>query len=350
MVNYFITLEYVFNMYVLYFLLKSTKANGKEEKSSEVASSNIPSQKMLRHLTLRPLLKRYFSTTKITNNSSIDRSEVKKFTATSNEWWGDDIDADADSSSAVGPLRKMNPVRCQFIRRWTDVHYGKHDALQGLNILDVGCGGGLLSETLARAGANVTGVDASKESILAAKQHYETIMSSSNATLSESMTGTVNYREDVQSVEALLESVGPNTFDIVCALEVIEHVPRSQQAKFVQDCRSLVKDDGCMFISTLNRTARSLALAIFGAEMVLRMVPPGTHDWGKFVTVDEMRKYVGEEQRQQQQVENKEKELSNWSLQIASGMQFNPIQNAWFENELDTEVNYITYSARDYRR
>jgi ubiquinone biosynthesis O-methyltransferase len=276
----------------------------------------------------------------MSSRSSIDTTEVNKFTATSDEWWGDSN----SSGSSVGPLHKMNPVRCQFIRRWTDVHYAKHDSLEGLQILDVGCGGGLLSETLARAGAHVTGIDASAASISAAKHHYATL--ESDQELQQLMTGSVQYRDDVQSVEELLSKVGPNQYDVVCALEVVEHVPRQQQAKFIHDCRSLVKDDGCMFVSTLNRTARSLALAIFGAEMILKMVPSGTHDWGKFVTVDEMRNHVRSNQGKKEQ----STELMPWSLQIASGMQFHPLQNMWFENELDTEVNYITYSARENRK
>ena len=278
--------------------------------------------------------------------SSIDKTEVSKFTATADEWWGGNGTSD---TSAVGPLRLMNPVRCQFIRRWIDAHYGRHDAIQNMRVLDVGCGGGLLSETLARAGATVTGIDASPDSIRAAKSHYEALIT--DPELKETMQGSVDYRETVQSVEHLLSEVGPHQFDVVCALEVIEHVPRHQQAQFVADCRSLVKEDGCMFVSTLNRTARSLALAIFGAEMVLRMVPPGTHDWGKFVTVDELKQYVSTEADEQyfaKDVGQGDPDLLNpWSVQIASGMQFNPLSNEWFENELDTEVNYITYSARN---
>ncbi len=271
-----------------------------------------------------------------TARSSVDNSEISKFTATSDEWWGDG-DNTGSSSNAVGPLRLMNPVRCQFIQRWTDAHYGQHGAIKGLRVLDVGCGGGLLSETLARAGATVTGIDASPDSIRAAKSHYDSLMNKEGER--DTMRGSVDYLENCQSVEHLLSEIGPNQFDIVCALEVIEHVPREMQGKFISDCRSLVKDDGCMFVSTLNRTARSLALAIFGAEMVLRMVPPGTHDWGKFVTVDEMSRYIENDV-------NHTTSLKPWSMQFASGMQFNPITNEWFENELDTEVNYITYSAR----
>ena len=218
----------------------------------------------------RPRARRTTAAASSSSSSSVDAREIDKFANPTEEWWGDEGDAtsSAGAPSSVGPLRSMNPVRSQFIRRWTDAHFGRDSALRGARVLDVGCGGGLLSETLAQLGCQVVGLDASSASIKAAQEHYHRARGDGDGD-----AGTINYVHS--TIEDFIRSGDAGEFDVVCALEVIEHVPRDCQHRFVFDCRSLVKPGGCMFVSTMNRTARALALAVFGAEVVLRMVPTG---------------------------------------------------------------------------
>ena len=200
------------------------------------------------------------------NTSSIDPEEVARFSAMAEDWWK------ADGKFA--PLHKFNPVRLSFIRDTALSHFGRDPKarrpFEGLALLDIGCGGGLLSEPMSRLGFGVTGVDASARNIGAASAH------------AASQNLTIDYRAD--TAEALLAR--GERFDVVLNMEVIEHVADPRQ--FLRDTAAMLKPGGLMIVATLNRTLKSLALAKIGAEYVLRWVPAGTHDWNKFLKPDEL--------------------------------------------------------------
>ena len=198
---------------------------------------------------------------------SIDPAEVAKFSAMAADWW--------NPNGKFKPLHRFNPVRLKFIRETAERHLGlKAGALKpldGLRLLDIGCGGGLVCEPMARLGASVTGVDASEANIKTALTHaYEQGLK-------------IDYRAG--TAEGLLAS-GEQAFDIVLNLEVVEHV--ADPAQFLADTARLVRPGGLMVVATLNRTAKALATAVIGAEYVLRWLPRGTHDWSKFVTPEEV--------------------------------------------------------------
>jgi 2-polyprenyl-6-hydroxyphenyl methylase/3-demethylubiquinone-9 3-methyltransferase len=198
--------------------------------------------------------------------STVDAGEVARFSALAAEWW--------DPRGKMATLHKFNPVRLGYIRDAACGRFGRDpkriDCLKGLAILDIGCGGGLLSEPLARLGAKVTGADPSEKNIAAAKVHAE-----DNGV-------EVDYR--ATTAEALADA--GERFDIVLAMEVVEHV--ADIGLFVERCAEMVKPGGLMIVATLNRTLKSFALAIVGAEYVLRWLPRGTHQWDKFVTPNEL--------------------------------------------------------------
>lgn len=198
--------------------------------------------------------------------STVDEGEVARFAAMADEWW--------NPRGKMAPLHKFNPVRLAFIRDRLCSHYGRDPkslaSLSGLDILDVGCGGGILAEPLARLGGRVTGIDPAEENTSVARIHAE------RSGLS------IDYR--AATVEALAET--GKRFDAVIASEVVEHV--SDLDLFVQQCADCVKPGGLMFVTTINRTMKSFALVIVGAEYILRWLPIGTHRWDKFVTPDEL--------------------------------------------------------------
>jgi len=204
-----------------------------------------------------------------THNASdptIDKNTVAHFAALAAEWW--------DPRGRMGMLHKFNPVRLAFIKETVCRYFGRDakqlDALAGLGILDIGCGAGLLSEPLARLGAHVLGADPSAESIAVAKQHA-------------AQSGLeIDYRET--TVQTLARDGA--RFDVVLAMEVVEHV--AELSLFVECCAEMVKPGGLMIVATLNRTLKSFALAIVGAEYLLRWLPRGTHQWDKFITPDEL--------------------------------------------------------------
>src|SRR5499427_10601885 len=198
--------------------------------------------------------------------STVDEAEVAHFSARAAEWW--------DPRGRMAMLHKFNPVRLAFIKQTACRHFGRDekwlDALSGLRLLDIGCGGGILSEPLARLSAEVVGADPSQENIAAAKLH------------AAEAGVMVDYR--ATTAEALAD--GGERFDIVLAMEVVEHV--ADLGLFVRRCAEMVKAGGLMIVATINRTLKSFALAIVGAEYILGLLPRGTHHWDKLVRPDEL--------------------------------------------------------------
>ena len=235
--------------------------------------------------------------------SSIDPDEVARFSALADRWW--------DAAGPFAPLHRFNPVRLGFIRDQTAGHFGRDiravRPFEGLKLLDIGCGGGLLSEPMTRLGFEVTGVDASEKNIGAASAH------------AEAQGLAIDYR--ASTAEALLEQ--ERRFDVVLNMEVIEHVadPRA----FLIDTARLMAPGGMMIVATLNRTLKSLALAKVGAEYVLRWVPAGTHDWSKFLTPDEIRSFA---------------EGEPLAVEGPFGVEYHPIKGEWRESR-DASVNYM---------
>lgn len=240
---------------------------------------------------------------------SIDADEVAKFSAMAADWW--------NPKGKFRPLHKFNPVRLGFIRDTACLHFGLDETarkpLTGLRVLDIGCGGGLVSEPMARLGASVTGVDASEDNIKTAMTH------------AEEGGLTVDYRAG--TAEGLLED-GTEPFDIVLNLEVVEHV--ADPAGFLRDTAALVKPGGLMIASTINRTPKAYALAIVGAEYVLRWLPPGTHDFNKFLTPEEVAAPL---------------EAAGLVPERPQGVSFNPLSDQWRLSG-DDKVNYMIVATR----
>jgi len=240
---------------------------------------------------------------------SIDPDEVAKFTAMAAEWW--------DPKGKFKPLHKFNPVRLGFIRDTIEDHFDLDPSarrpFQGLRALDIGCGGGLVSEPMTRLGASVTAVDASEANIKTAMTHAE--------------QGGLEIDFRAGTVEALIEE-GEPPFDVVLNLEVVEHV--ADPAQFLKDCASLVKPGGITIVATLNRTARAFALAIVGAEYVLGWLPKGTHEFEKFLRPDEIEAPL---------------RAAGLDVEAPQGVSFNPIADQWRLSG-DTKVNYMMVATR----
>ncbi|MFN3624630.1 MAG: bifunctional 2-polyprenyl-6-hydroxyphenol methylase/3-demethylubiquinol 3-O-methyltransferase UbiG [Hyphomicrobium sp.] len=239
---------------------------------------------------------------------NLDPAEVERFERLAGEWW--------DTSGKLRPLHSQGPARLSFIRdalvRHFDRSAGTLKPLSGLSVLDVGCGGGLVSEPLARLGATVTGIDPTHDSIAVARRH------------AQAQGLSIDYR--TASVEEL-EAKGEH-FDAVVCMEVIEHVP--DQAAFVKSLGRLVRPGGAIVMSTLNRTLKCYALAIVGAEYILGWLPRGTHDWNRFVTTDELSRYLA---------------ASGFSAPELSGIVYDVISDTWRLGS-DTDVNYIASAVR----
>lgn len=243
-------------------------------------------------------------------DASVDDLEVAKFAALAETWW--------DTEGPFRPLHRLNPVRLRFIRDRIAEHFSRDPLaakpLEGLRLLDIGCGGGLLAEPLTRLGAHVVGIDAAEKNIKVAALHAE------QGGLS------IDYRHT--TAEALLEQ--GERYDGVLNMEVVEHV--ADVDAFLEASGGLVADDGIMIAATLNRTFKSYALAIVGAEYILRWLPQGTHDWKRFVRPSEMAAGL---------------RRAGMTVKSFTGVIFNPLTGVWYLNDRDLNVNYMAIAVRN---
>ena len=235
--------------------------------------------------------------------STINKEEIQKFENIADDWW--------NPEGKFKPIHKFNPVRISFIVDVLKSHFNlKNRAsmpLKNLKILDLGCGGGLLSEPMARLGAQVTGLDASKNNVRIAQSH------------------ALKNKLKINYIHGSIEKTNFKTpFDVILNMEIIEHV--NNVDLFIKSCRKNIKNNGVMFVATLNRTLKSYLFAIIGAEYVLRWLPIGTHDWNKFITPNELNGIANK---------NKFKNIKT------SGVVFSPLTNKWSLNS-DQNVNYIS--------
>jgi 2-polyprenyl-6-hydroxyphenyl methylase/3-demethylubiquinone-9 3-methyltransferase len=239
---------------------------------------------------------------------TVDDAEVARFSALADEWW--------DPRGKMAPLHKFNPVRLAYIRDAACRRFGRDakrlDCLKGLRVLDIGCGGGILSEPLARLGAEVLGADPAHPNIAAARLH-----AADNAL-------AIDYR--ATTAEAL--AAAGESFDVVLAMEVVEHV--ADVNLFVRLTAGMVKPGGLMIAATLNRTLKSFALAIVGAEYILRWLPRGTHTWDKFVTPNELEIAL---------------ELGGLRVIDETGVVYNPLADQW-RLAADMDENYMLTAER----
>ena len=238
--------------------------------------------------------------------SSVNKKEIEKFSKIAAEWW--------DPSGKFKPLHKFNPIRIKYIKENIINSFKlktKKKPLDKINILDIGCGGGLLSEPMTRLGANVTGIDASNKNISIAKLH------------AKKNNLKINYL--CSSPEKLKIQ---KKFDVILNMEIIEHVEDINF--FMNSCSKLLKKNGLMFVATLNKTLKSYMFAIIGAEYVLRWLPIGTHDWEKFVKPEDLKKILSK---------------NNLKLEKLDGMNFNMMKDEWNVSS-DTSINYIVKSIK----
>ena len=236
--------------------------------------------------------------------TSINNEEVAKFEKLASEWW--------DSGGKFKPLHMLNPCRLEFITDHINLHFQKDiildkDPLKGIKVLDIGCGGGLLCEPMARLGANVLGIDVVEKNIKVASLH------------AKEMDLNIKYRH-ISAEELIKEKLA---FDVILNMEVIEHV--ENPGFFIDICANLLKKGGLMFCSTINKNLKSYLFAILGAEYVMQWLPKGTHDWSKFIKPNELNKL-----------------FSNSGLHVkdSRGFVFNPLSWGWELSKTDLSVNY----------
>lgn len=233
------------------------------------------------------------------NIKNLDHDEVKKFDDLAAKWW--------DPDGEFKPLHQINPLRVGFIKERAN--------LEGIKVLDVGCGGGILAEALSKLGAQVTGIDASEQTIGVAQNH-------SNAVGSD-----VSYYQT--TIDEFIANKPEEKFDVITCLEMLEHVP--SPGEIIKTCSTILKDDGDIFFSTINRNPRSYLFAIVGAEYILNLLPKGTHDYQKFIKPSELAKWI------------RDARLS----QIETiGLSYNPItDNYWLGK--DIQVNYMVHAKKE---
>ena len=242
--------------------------------------------------------------------ASVDVAEVERFSRLADEWW--------TPNGKFAPLHRFNPVRLAFIRDQALIRFGRDPGarrpFEGLRLLDIGCGGGLLCEPMARLGFEVTGVDASERNIGAAKAH------------------AIHLGHPIEYLCSTVETLAAEEsqpFDLILNMEVVEHV--ADPGRFLRDCTGLIAPGGLMIVATLNRTAKAMALAVIGAEHVLRWLPVGTHDWKKFIKPAEIAAW-----------------LSGETVELSGpfGVSFDPLAGRWSQSG-DAAVNYMMTVARD---
>lgn len=239
---------------------------------------------------------------------TLDDREVARFAALARAWW--------DPDGSFRPLHKLGPARLSFIRDQLTAHFSLRGSglnpLAGIHVLDIGCGGGLIAEPLARLGARVTAIDPAAENIAVAVAH----------------AGEQELRIDYRACQVEDVATAGSTFDAVLCLEVIEHVP--DVAAFLQTCAMLVRPGGLMILSTINRTMKAFALAIIGAEYILRWLPPGSHRWERFIKPAELEAHLA---------------AAGLELQRTRGLVYRPLRDEWTLGD-ETDVNYLAAAVR----
>ena len=242
--------------------------------------------------------------------STINKQEIQKFSKLADEWW--------DVNGKFKPLHMFNPIRIEYIIEKIKLHFNiskeikNNRYLENLKILDIGCGGGLISEPLSRLGGKVTGIDASEKNVKVAKLHAK--------------KNNLKIRYLQNSPEKFEEY---NSYDIILNLEIVEHVDDINL--YIKSCEKLLKKNGLMFTATINRTFTSYLKAIIGAEYVLRWLPIGTHEWSKFIKPEELENYLNE---------------NNFNTIDVKGLEFNPLFRKWKRSD-DFSVNYIICSKKN---
>jgi|TARA_X000001036_G_scaffold436513_1_gene479827 2-polyprenyl-6-hydroxyphenyl methylase / 3-demethylubiquinone-9 3-methyltransferase len=239
--------------------------------------------------------------------STINKEEIQKFSNLADQWW--------DVEGKFKPLHMFNPIRIEYITEKIKTHFRitekRIDFLKGLNILDIGCGGGLISEPMARLGASVTGIDASEKNVKIAQVH------------SQKNDLKINYlNKSPEQLKAF------EKFDVILNLEIVEHVENVNL--YIKSCHRLLKKGGLMFTATLNRSLTSYLKAIIGAEYILRWLPIGTHDWNKFIKPEELEELLLNQK---------------FSTVDIKGLDFNPILKKWKKSD-NLAVNYIICSSK----